>query len=57
MNWLKSFLGICSHKWSTIEQIDVYETWDGERYDGQNPAFRKYVLQCSNCGDIKVKRV
>lgn len=56
MEWFRKLLGLCTHKWTLIQTIEVYETWDGERYPGQAPTFHKRVLQCNNCGDIKVRK-
>lgn len=57
MKRIKEFLGTCSHKWIKIEKVAVYETWSGKPLPGQIPAFHKYVLECKNCGDIRVRKV
>lgn len=44
------------HKYKVIQTIEVYETWDGVRQPGQNPTCYKYVLQCSECGNVKIRR-
>jgi hypothetical protein len=56
-NIIRKLLGLCEHEWKIIKSIDVYETWDGERYDGQLPAYAKIILQCKKCGDIKKKKI
>ena len=50
---LKQFLGLCEHKWTIIKTINVYETWDVERHDGQLPVYYRYIMQCEKCGKIK----
>ena len=57
MSWLKKLFSLCDHKWYIAQTIAVYETWDGEKYPGQNPAFHKYVQKCEKCGKLNVVKV
>ncbi len=41
----------CKHKWVKTDEIAVYSEY--EAY----PIYRKYILQCQKCGDIKRMKV
>lgn len=53
----------CKHNWKIIKQIDVYEDsfWHfvstGRKETDYLPIYHKFVLQCTKCGKIKVKKV
>jgi len=48
----KQLLGLCEHVWEFKQEIEVYDISYGI---GEYPNYRKFVLQCSKCGDIKKK--
>lgn len=56
MKWLKTLLGLCTHKWIRVQIIDVFYTDQGKRIT-EHPAFTKHVLQCQNCGNEKVVKI
>lgn len=54
--WLDTFFSRClfrGHKWNVHEQIDVFDTSYGAR--PEHPYKRKYVMRCTNCGDMMVR--
>jgi hypothetical protein len=42
----------CDHRWEIIKKIRVYEG-EGDRL----PICDKFVMRCTVCGDIKVRKV
>lgn len=52
---LRKLLGLCEHKWKIIATRKTFESVDDPAID--LPVVIEKVLQCQNCGDIKVKRV
>ena len=42
----------CDHHWKTENVISVVD-----RVDGQERKYRRYVLQCTKCGEIKQKDI
>jgi len=50
---LRKLLGLCEHKWKTIQIVNVYDVGISMTI----PNYYKYCLCCSNCGDIKVKKL
>jgi hypothetical protein len=40
----------CTHKWKLISETGVVP------YEGALPYYRKYVLQCEHCGNLKNKK-
>lgn len=52
---LRKLIGLCNHYWNVIEEINVF-TSKLKRIDGV-PQYRDYILKCTHCGYIKVKRV
>ncbi len=51
MKWLKSFFGICDHKWTHIRTTGVYTR------TGKGPDWFIEVMKCELCGEIKSKRI
>jgi hypothetical protein len=51
--WLWDILigQFCRHKWNVVDQVNLY---DGEH--ATMPYGRKYMMQCSKCGNIKSKQ-
>ena len=45
----KKLLGICNHKWIIRDEIEVYDA----SYGMDKPHYRKYLLQCEHCGNLK----
>lgn len=43
--------------WKIIKEVNVFEVRNGERREGQKPAFIKIVSQCEKCGKIKNKQI
>jgi hypothetical protein len=52
MKWLYLLFRPCRHKWEIYEFSRVFEDAKAVR-----PIAVKAVLQCSKCGDIKVKHL
>lgn len=53
MKWIRALLGLCEHKWETI---NAYPVFRDPQCTG-NPHAMKYTLHCQKCGDIIVRRV
>jgi len=49
MSFLRRLLGLCDHKWETIDRVNVY-TDRPTTITGT-----KYIQQCEKCGDVKSK--
>lgn len=45
----------CKHRWHIKDTIDVFGLDVIGKVRKDAPIYRKYVLQCSRCGDIKIK--
>lgn len=50
--YLKRLFSRCEHEYKMIKEIQV---WD-ETMPVQMPIGEKYVLQCSKCGDITIRK-
>ncbi len=51
MKWLKWLLGLCNHKWKTVDKNDVYT-----QHSSSMPTYIDYILECEKCGKIKKTR-
>jgi hypothetical protein len=49
MKWIRQVLGLCQHKWATVQRYSV--SLD------DRPRGELWLLQCEHCGDMKTKRV
>lgn len=52
IQWLREKLGLCSHKWTIIRTVGVYD-----KINDRLPYAYEYILQCQHCGNIKNKRI
>lgn len=52
IQWLREKLGLCSHKWTIIRTVGVYDN-----INDRLPYAYEYILQCQHCGNIKNKLI
>lgn len=52
---LKKLLGLCEHKWETIDEYTYYLYDETGIYILRRS--RIYVLKCEKCGNIKKKKI
>jgi hypothetical protein len=59
MNWLRKLLGLCPHKWETIQVQQLEQVHYGYRVDGKQATSlgTRYHLRCAQCGNIKFRNV
>jgi hypothetical protein len=49
--WLRRVLGLCEHKWKLHKEIDLVER------QGALPHAKRFILQCTRCGNVKAKEL
>jgi hypothetical protein len=52
---IKLFEGLlgCQHKWDVIAIVPVFDTDTSSKY----PIYKKAILRCKHCGDVKSNKL
>lgn len=53
IKFIRKLLGLCDHKWETVEKGRLHNADD----DSKQIIGDYFILQCTKCGNVKVKNL